>query len=107
MPHCAGRNDPASNAGQFWFTGVKRKWEERSDACVITISCSINVCINVTGFSFFKERKLSELCFVYMYIYIYACVLFLNFEFHFAYFIALVFLYSLKINISYRRVEMN
>lgn len=105
MPHCAGRNDPASNAGQFWFTGVKRKWEERSDACVITISCSINVCINVTGFSFFKERKLSELCFVY--IYIYACVLFLNFEFHFAYFIALVFLYSLKINISYRRVEMN
>lgn len=40
-------------------------------------------------------------------IYICACVLFLNFEFHFAYFIALVFLYSLKINISYRRVEMN
>lgn len=106
MPHCAGRNDPASNAGQFWFTGVKRKWEERSDACVITISCSINVCINTQVFLFLKKENYLNfvLCIC---IYIYACVLFLNFEFHFAYFIALVFLYSLKINISYRRVEMN
>lgn len=75
MPHCAGRNDPASNAGQFWFTGVKRKWEERSDACVITISCSINVCINTQVFLFLKKENYLNfvLC---IYIYICVCVVF-------------------------------
>lgn len=86
--------DGTSSGGQFWFTGVRRKWEEGNRLMRHYDFLFYKVCINklLASLFFFRrnanERKLSGLCFAHI-----CCRSRINFKFHFS---SRIFLYLLE-----------